>query len=443
MNTYTETNFKDSEIGKIPKDWEVKELGEITLKITDGTHSTVKDNPNGKNYLLSCKNIKNGKIILGNKERLIDDETLINLRKRTNLQKNDLLLTTVGTIGETSLIKLKKIDFELQRSVAIIRPNLDLINEIYLYQNSKCYIFQHQAKGSARGSVQTCLFLREINKIKIPLPPTIQEQKAIAKILSDLDSKIEMNKKINENLEEIGKTLFKRWFVDFEYLNENGEEYKSNGGEMVFCEELEKEIPKDWRVGRLGDLVKIQSGFAFKSKDFVKFSNNRIIKIKNISGGIVNLKDSVFIDDTSIRNIDSKFIINEKDILIAMTGAEVGKIGVVQKSENKLLLNQRVGMFRQISDFGLLYSYVVFNSNEYLKKIRDKAIGSAQPNISSTDIENISLLIPNSEIISKFEKIYSNFFNNYIDNLNEIQNLQNTRDVLLPKLMRGEIRVKK
>ncbi|MFP4401828.1 MAG: restriction endonuclease subunit S [Candidatus Nanoarchaeia archaeon] len=437
MNTYKETEFKDTEIGKIPHDWEVKELGEL-CKFQEGYVNPSQTNPNffGDEIKWLRVNDLNDTFIYDTSRKLSKEGFKSAGKSAKLFEPESIAISKSGTIGKLGVLK----DFMCgNRAIININP-IDKNQTKYILNFLK--LIREELKSKAVGSVQKNLYVSILEKVNIPLPPTIEEQKSIAKILSDLDSKIEMNKHINQTLEEMGKTLFKRWFVDFEFPNENGEEYKSNGGEMVFCEELGKEIPKGWRAGRLGELVKIQSGYAFKSKDFVKYSKSRLIKIKNISGGIVNLTDSGFIDDNSIQNLDSKFIIKEKDILIAMTGAEIGKIGVVQKSNYKLLLNQRVGMFKQIFDYGLLYSYIVFNSNEYLKKIRDKAIGSAQPNISSTEIENISLLISNKNTLIEFEKIYSNFFNNYIDNLNEIQYLQNTRDVLLPKLMRGEIRVK-
>jgi type I restriction enzyme S subunit len=156
---------------ELPEGWKLKNLKDVCEKITDGTHSTVIDNPNGSYYLLSCKNIKNGNVIISTKDRKIDKETLIQLRKRTGLKFNDLLVTTVGTIGEVAMIREGEINYELQRSVAIIRPNLEEILPEFLYQFSRSNFFQHQALSLADGSVQSCLFLGAINSIEIIIPP--------------------------------------------------------------------------------------------------------------------------------------------------------------------------------------------------------------------------------------------------------------------------------
>ncbi len=97
--------------------------------------------------------------------------------------------------------------------------------------------------------------------------PSLPEQRAIVKILSDLDEKIEINHQMNKTLEFIAQAIFKRWFVDFEFPDKNGKSYKSSGGKMVDSEL--GEIPEGWHINELGDFTEILNGFAFKSEDFV------------------------------------------------------------------------------------------------------------------------------------------------------------------------------
>lgn len=178
--------------------WREVKLGDICLQITDGVHNTVKDDETGEFYLLSCKNIKNGNIFIGEKERRINKQTLEILRKRTKTAKGDVLLSSVGTIGETAVIKLENPNYEFQRSVAIFKPNLNFITSEFLYYslNSRKDILQH----SAEGAVQQCLFITPLKDFSISLPP-LEMQKKIAGVLGALDDKIELNNKINNNLE--------------------------------------------------------------------------------------------------------------------------------------------------------------------------------------------------------------------------------------------------
>lgn len=143
-------------------------LSEVTSNITDGVHNTVKDDPMGEFYLLSCKNIKGCTLTIGNAERTINSETFKKLRKRTKLERGDILLSSVGTVGELLLLKQEPRNYEFQRSVAIIKPNLSVVSSEYLFEallTQKSSII-----NAAHGAVQQCLFLSDIAEIEVPLP---------------------------------------------------------------------------------------------------------------------------------------------------------------------------------------------------------------------------------------------------------------------------------
>ncbi len=142
-------------------------LSEVTNSITDGVHNTVKDDPNGPAYLLSCKNIKNGHLNIGNSERKISLDTFNKLRKRTKLAKGDILLTSVGTIGETHLVMNDPDNIEFQRSVALIKPNPSIISSEYLYLAiNYC---KSDIINTAHGAVQQCIFINDVCSIEVPL----------------------------------------------------------------------------------------------------------------------------------------------------------------------------------------------------------------------------------------------------------------------------------
>ncbi len=152
---------------EIPAGWEVKRLGEMCSKITDGEHNTVIDDPNGDCYLLSCKNIKNNSIIFNETDRRIDRDTYNKIHQRTNLQKGDVLMSSVGTIGETCILLQDLNNIEFQRSVAILKPNNN-ISSYYLYHfinTNKSYI-----KTKGHGAVQKCVFISDIECIVITKP---------------------------------------------------------------------------------------------------------------------------------------------------------------------------------------------------------------------------------------------------------------------------------
>ena len=217
--------------------WKEYKLKDVCIQITDGVHNTVIDDPNGEYFLLSCKNIKNGNIIVNNQERRISLETLQKLRQRTKTQKDDVLLTSVGTIGEAAIITDDEPRYEFQRSVAIFKPNKEkIVPSFLLYSlNNKKRFLQY----SAEGAVQQCLFINPLKDFKILLPP-LETQQKIAKVLSAIDGKIELNNSINNNLEQQAQAIFKSWFVDFEPF----------GGTM----------PNDWEIKTLDEFCNIFTG---------------------------------------------------------------------------------------------------------------------------------------------------------------------------------------
>lgn len=310
----------------------------------------------------------------------------------------------------------------------------DLVLPKYLYYTLKTYNLAELNVGSAVPSLTT----EVLNKVLISIPDK-NTQTSITEILTSLDDKIELNNKINQELETLAQILFKQWFIDFEFPNENGEPYKSSGGEMVDSEL--GEIPKGWFVGKFGDLVNIINGYAFKSKDFNEFSTEGILKIRNINGTIVDIVNTDFVTTEVINKLNNKFKIESGEILIAMTGAEVGKIGVVAKTYKSLWLNQRVGKIMPKNNMHISYIHTMFNVLNFTDVVRNEAMGSAQPNISSQGIENIKCLIPEINLIDEFSSLHNDKFSLFYYSLAENQELKKLRDILLPKLISGELEI--
>ena len=293
-----------------------------------------------------------------------------------------------------------------------------------------CYLLNTlDLSGYITGSAQPKLNQANLVKIAFKLPP-LEIQKDIADCLSVFDNKIEVNRKINENLEQQAQALFKSWFVDFEPFKD-GEFEESELGM----------IPKGWRVGAIGDYCKVRSGYAFKSSWWSN-SGIPVVKIKNITDdGRLDMTDSSFVSNEHA-DLAKEFQTKVGDLLIAMTGATIGKFCIVH-SNNKLCVNQRVGKFflgeNPLKKLPFVY-YNLRRPNVFEEIVR-RGQGSAQPNISGKDIETISIIYPSEEIISQFNILLYSLFEKIICNLQESRRLASLRDTLLPKLMSGEIKV--
>lgn len=152
----------------LPKGWKKVKISDVS-DVTDGVHNTVNDTPQTKYFLLSSKNIKAGKIVIGDNERTINKETFKKLRKRTKMSKGDILLSSVGTIGEVCLLNEEPSCWEFQRSVAIIKPNNKFVNSSLIYEMFK--MMRNDFVNAAHGVAQQCLFIGDLKKMRINIPP--------------------------------------------------------------------------------------------------------------------------------------------------------------------------------------------------------------------------------------------------------------------------------
>jgi type I restriction enzyme S subunit len=278
----------------------------------------------------------------------------------------------------------------------------------YLSQNSTTEFLHSIAEGST--SAYPSLKPSDIEALEILLPP-LDEQNSIASVLSSLDDKIDLLHRQNQTLEQMAETLYDAWFEESDFKS------------------------------RVSDLIDLQNGYAFKSKSFQDFGEDRVLKIKNISGGIVDIETTDFVSHETVENMDEKFSISTGDILFAMTGAKIGKMGIIPKTDYKLWLNQRVGLFKEKYYGSRFLAYLHLKSDYGKDYIENTATGSAQPNISGTGIENCEFPEISEQEIIDYSNQLAPLYEKVIFNLGQIQKLEALRNTLLPKLMSGEIRI--
>ena len=260
-----------------------------------------------------------------------------------------------------------------------------------------------------------------------------KEQEKIVDILSNYDDLIENNNKRIKILEEMAQKIYKEWFVDFKFPNHETATFKQT--------DL-GEIPTNWEVGTIKDINDVKGGYAFKSSDLKETGEYGVIKIKNIQSGDIDINSCQYINERIAQKAEA-FKLGVGDMLIAMTGAQVGKVGIMPKTKQIYYLNQRVGKFIPNKDFIINNQYlsIYTRSEKFSTQINNVASGAAQPNISTSQIENIEMLIPQKEIIKKFEETVNPLFIEILTLNDKNANLKQTRDLLLPRLIFGEIDV--
>lgn len=179
-------------------------IADVSLNITDGVHNTVLDDPEGQYLLLSCKNIKSGVLSIGTSERKISSETFTKLRHRTKLAKGDILISSVGTVGELLLLNTEPLNYEFQRSVAIVKPNPTVVNSSYLYESLICK--KAELINVAHGAVQQCLFISGIAGFPIGIPNP-EDLRIFNNIVVQMFDAISANEAEKSRLTELRDTL--------------------------------------------------------------------------------------------------------------------------------------------------------------------------------------------------------------------------------------------
>lgn len=320
--------------------------------------------------------------------------------KVTEFQENDILISNIRPYFK----KIWKADRRgcCSNDVLCIRANNNVDAEFLYYLLSQDLFFAYVMSG-ANGSKMPRGDKQQIMNWEIEIPSEKEDQRRIASILSSLDRKIELNNKINADLEEMAQAIFKNWFVDFEPFKDG-----------KFVDSELGMIPEGWKVGCLGDIAEITSGKRppKKSKDKTKELFIPLIGASDIMG---------FTSD----------VLYERPILVI---GRVGTHGVVQRfqekcwpSDNTLVIESRY------------YNYVY----QLLKGIDYSAInrGSTQPLITQTDVKNTDVIIAPENVLKEYESITSTLFSKHRANIKENSRLSLLRDTLLPRLMSGELEV--
>ena len=290
--------------------------------------------------------------------------------------------------------------------------------------------------GQYQGqSAQPGLSVNTLSKIELKLPDK-KTQDSIFSLLSALDKKIALNKQINARLEEMAKTLYDYWFVQFDFPDANGKPYKSSGGEMVFDETLKREIPKGWEVKSLGEIASTSSGGTPTStvQEYYKDGNIPWVNSGELNNNFIVHTDN-FITQTGMDNSSAK-LVSEKSILLAMYGATAGKTSLISF---KTTTNQAIcSILPKDMNYRVYIKSYLDNMYLYLVQLSS---GSARDNLSQDKIKRLHLVIPESGILEIFSKVTEDFYKKIETNLKQNHHLTQLRDFLLPMLMNGQVSV--
>ena len=340
-----------------------------------------------------------------------------------------VLLSSRAPIG---LLAISESELCTNQGFKSLVPCNSSINSEFLYYYLKTKLEDLNNLGS--GTTFKELSKKSISAFKIFLPENSYDQKRIVKVLSNIDSKIELNNKINAELEAMAKLLYDYWFVQFDFPDENGKPYKSSGGKMVYSDELKREIPVGWAVDKLGKKTRIVLGGtpSTKKEHYWNGSINwlksgEIAKFPIIESELKITKKAVQESATSLMSKNTITVSITRHIRTSILAIDAcANQSVVGILENKMLKKS------------YLYQLILNEIPRYMKL----RTGAQQPHINKEIIEETQILIPNKEELKKYYKVMKPFYEKINQNSFQSHKLLRLRDLLLPMLMNGQVRVK-
>lgn len=359
-----------------------------------------------------------------NTKKHITEEGRLSVINAT-IPENSVCVSCIGSnLGKTVITTEKTVTNQQINSIIVNEEKYDVDYVYYAMLVLGKTLNFHSKTSTAIPIINKS----EFSQYEMLFPP-LYIQKKIGRFLSLLDSKIEINNEINNNLEQQAKALFKSWFVEFEPFN----------GTM----------PSDWEIVPLEKIADFQNGYAFKSKELLNESSPdcyQVFKQGHIARGGGLIPDGT--KSWYSKNIASKlekFVLKKGDILMAMTDMKdkVAILGntAIMPLDNEYIVNQRVGHLRANGYKGVTYPfiYLLTNSTDFLVDLRSRANSGVQVNLSSSEIKASQTVLPSEEVNNSFSDITLPMFEIIINNQLENQRLAQLRGTLLPKLMSGEI----
>ena len=364
-------------------------------------------------------------------------------REEFLLEKGDIItpLTeqAIGLLGTTARIP-KSGKYIQSQDIALVKCKAGKIDPTFCYYLISSRLVRNQLSAAAQ---QTKIRHTSPDKIKacIVWAPKLDEQRAIGRLLASLDDKIQLNKRINDNLEAMAKQLYDYWFVQFDFPNEEGKPYKSSGGAMVWNEKLKREIPQGWSVLSVNDIAASVRGVSYAKDDMVD-SNNGVLVLRGN-----NIQDNHLIYDSNVAYIPSSFVsenqrIRPLDIIMTMSSGSKEHIG--KSAMFQFASEDTFGAFLTKFTAKEHCAYLLFNlfNSKYFKaKIKSIACGTGINNLTNQTFDEIYVVMPEDELLLEFDKRQSQIFAEI--GLIEKSNIELTRqqDELLPLLMNGQATV--
>ncbi len=398
------------------KNWPSMAMAQITRLVTDGKHGDCDDEEGSGYYFLSSKDLREGRLHY-DKPRQITRDGFLETHRRTNLEPGDILLANCGaSIGRVGIAQDEPRIYNttFQKSISVIKANRELIDNQFLY-----YFITYKSALLIRlgnGAAQPNLLIGDLKRIEVPVPP-LPVQRRIASILSAYDDLIENNQRRIRILEEMARSLYREWFVHFRYP----------GHESVpLVDSPLGPIPQGWEVRYVKDIANVTYGCALKSKSFNTEGNGLpVVRIRDIPIGA----SETFTDEVC----DSKYQIKDGHILVGMDG----DFHMCIWSNGLALQNQRVARFESQGEIGNYHLFLALEKP--IQEFNKAIVGTTVAHLGDMHIKTIQIVWPSPFLRERIKQVLEPLSDRIIVLKRQTANLRRTRDLLLPRLLSGQV----
>ncbi|WP_078770134.1 restriction endonuclease subunit S [Elizabethkingia meningoseptica] len=426
-------------------------LKNICTRITDGSHYSPIGTDKGF-PMLSVKDMRENGFDYSNCKFISNQDYNTLVRNDCKPLLNDVLIAKDGSYLKHVFVVKNEINQAILSSIGILRPDLNLINPHYLkyYLQTKS-VKETVAKKYVSGSALPRIILKNFGEIDI-LKPDLSTQQKIASVLSALDDKIELNNNINIELEQMAKTIYDYWFVQFDFPNEDGKPYKSSGGKMVYNEVLKREIPTKWEISVFNNWIEnTKTGDWGKDKIEGNYTE-RVYCIRGADINGLNGKGEVKAPERFILKNNLSKKLQPNDFIIEISGGSptqsTARIALLTK-ESFERFDTNVVCSNFCKAITLKDETYVYNFQQEWQRLYDAGIFFGYEGKTSgiknflfeSFMDSYFVVEPPKELVLKFNSFAKEIERKRQLNLKQNQELSNLRDWLLPMLMNGQVKV--
>jgi len=404
-------------------------------KVFDGTHDSPKPVENGR-LLITSKHIANRSLDISS-AYLISEEDFENVNKRSQVHQWDILFSMIGTVGNVYIETSEKIDYAIKNMGVFSCQNKEKAYWLYYYLQSP--LIQAKIDALMAGAVQKFVplgFLRDLD-----IPEYTEKSKKVVQVLSALDDKIALNKKMNQKLEAMAKRLYDYWFVQYDFPDKNGHPYKTTGGPMTYNPTLKREIPVGWEVKTLKECIKhINTGLNPRDNFVLGNGDIKYVTVKNLTTeGNIDFSGCDLIDEDALKKVHKRSDIAKGDVLYASI-CPLGRSYLINKDPIGWDINESVFSIRPNLDMiSSEFLSMFLKDSAVVEKASKMATGSIFKGIRIKELENMILAVPVKDVMEKFSKQIKNLIELEHKNTEQIAHLTALRDKLLPLLMNGQV----